>query len=250
MNQPHLEEEDMVLHYYGETDSPDRVSAHLEACAQCRKEFLALRRLLDEEIVSDVPDPGPEYGARLWRRLSPVLLEDSRPWWKKQIVFRGLLVPLAAAALFVVVFLIGRYGPTPPDPIALISEKATESLFAMNVNRHLERTQVMVQDLSNLERGVPVDLDDQRAWATELLADNRIYRNLAKGRGDAGMEAFLSQVEFLLIELANSDDETLMATLASEQETYSELLFQLRIIRSRLENNPFQPTADPDTKTI
>ena len=247
----HLSEEEMVLHYYGESEGADAIDAHLSECPQCRESFLQLRDLLENQIPTGTPDPGPNYGRRLWQQLEPQLDASTGSGFTVVPFLRRWAIPLSAAALFLLVFLLGRYGPEPPDPVTYISEQASTRLFAVNVGQHLEKTQFMVQDLSNVAQEEEGYFLEQRALAAELLADNRIYRNLAKTRGETELEAMLSEVEFLLLNLANSNEEDFTDTLADDREAIEEMLFQIRVIRARLGKSlSLSKTPDPDALTI
>ena len=72
---PHLTEEDLVLHYYGELDEPGaaRATAHLHECDACRKAFTKLQRMF--AMVDAAPEPALSEGFEriVWARLQPGL---------------------------------------------------------------------------------------------------------------------------------------------------------------------------------
>ena len=41
----HLSEQDLILHYYGETEDPAPVERHLDTCPACRAAYGALERV-------------------------------------------------------------------------------------------------------------------------------------------------------------------------------------------------------------
>ena len=68
----HVNEEALILHYYGEGDDP-AVESHLEGCPTCRLEFEKLRRVLSMVDEQPVPDPSPGFERQMWARIQPML---------------------------------------------------------------------------------------------------------------------------------------------------------------------------------
>ena len=66
----HLEDDDLVLHYYGEGEAS--AASHLEECADCRGRFELVRTELGR-VQDDVPEPDAGYEGRLWGRIRPGL---------------------------------------------------------------------------------------------------------------------------------------------------------------------------------
>ena len=64
MNDSHLNEEQMILHFY-EGDS----AGHLAECGECQTRFAALRALLNTVGSIQVPERDADYGARVWAGL-------------------------------------------------------------------------------------------------------------------------------------------------------------------------------------
>jgi anti-sigma factor RsiW len=78
----HLTEDELILHYYGETDAPDesRIESHLASCAECRFANQQLRRvmtLVDSAAPVDAP---PGFERVVWARLEPQL-DGNRSVW-------------------------------------------------------------------------------------------------------------------------------------------------------------------------
>jgi hypothetical protein len=72
----HLTEDELILHYYGETEAPQerQIAAHLEGCGICRSEYARLQRVLgaiDERAVA--VEPHPSFERTMWARLEPNL---------------------------------------------------------------------------------------------------------------------------------------------------------------------------------
>ncbi len=181
----HVEDDDLVLHYYGEADAT--TAAHVDACPDCRTRFDGLRRTLGG-IAYDVPEPGPDYEARLWARLRPILPHSSRP---PRSAWRLVVLPSALAASLVAAFLLGRQTRPPAE-----NPGVRERILIVAVGDHLERSEVLLLELLNAE-------DHAFAGeAEELLAENRLYRQAALRAGDTGVATVLDELERVLVEAA------------------------------------------------
>ena len=79
----HPGEEDLILYHYGEHPNPPALEEHLRACACCRSELDSIAAALEAADSHQVPEPGPYYEARVWRRLLGWMLttpaQASRP---------------------------------------------------------------------------------------------------------------------------------------------------------------------------
>ena len=64
----HLNEEQLVAHYYHDDDAPAAAEAHLASCPECRAQFETIRRVLT--LVSDAPVPerGDAYAGGFFLR--------------------------------------------------------------------------------------------------------------------------------------------------------------------------------------
>src|SRR5258708_6859152 len=69
----HLNEEQLVLYYYGEAGEIagdiKEVEDHLGDCESCRDSYHALQRVLNSVDSLAVPERGPDYEARVWKAL-------------------------------------------------------------------------------------------------------------------------------------------------------------------------------------
>ena len=65
----HLNEEELILHYYGEESEALSTEQHLEACGECRETYASLVRVLNVVDSLPVPDRGENYAAQVWSRI-------------------------------------------------------------------------------------------------------------------------------------------------------------------------------------
>src|SRR5437763_1048792 len=94
-----------------ETLDPRRAS-HVETCASCRGQAVALRAMLRQTADVDLPEPSPLFWEHLSNRVragmaaedAEAVAEAARSGWRS---FRGRLVPLAVAATLVIGVLWG-----------------------------------------------------------------------------------------------------------------------------------------------
>src|SRR5688572_2982462 len=98
----HLTDDDLILHYYGETAPADdrQARGHLQQCALCRGEYIRLQRVLasidDSSVAVDLP---PSFERTVWARLEPTLKPMRRGWVSWLLTSPA---PLALAAAVVV----------------------------------------------------------------------------------------------------------------------------------------------------
>jgi anti-sigma factor RsiW len=59
----HLDEEQLILHYYGEEADSLESERHLEECPECRSSYASLQRVLNVVESEPVPERGAGYGA-------------------------------------------------------------------------------------------------------------------------------------------------------------------------------------------
>src|SRR5262245_4208057 len=120
---PHLEDDDLVLHYYGEmTDAQEaHASAHIGQCAACHGNYRRLQQVLaavDEAALTgaDVPDG---FERVVWARLEPAL-PRARKGLLSWVVFSPARLAWAAAIVLLVTgaFFAGRLMPRPQDASA------------------------------------------------------------------------------------------------------------------------------------
>jgi hypothetical protein len=254
-----LTDDDLVLHYYGESPDADAVERALAASPALAERYRELCSVLDSVPELEVPEVDPAYGERVWRQLAPRIEEQQARKgllarlfdWRPAVPFDRRWALAAAAVLLVVVsFLAGRFtsapeasGPPPGQRILLVT-----------VASHLERSELLLLELANAraaagdgsETGDSLDVSLERLLARELSGANRLYRQAADKAGEQRVASVLDDLERLLLEIANAPDQLDAERLAELQARLDEadILFKIRVVGSRLDQ---RAGPDPDS---
>jgi hypothetical protein len=83
MTQPatHFSDDDLVLHFYGESADAGRVDAHLRECARCAAAYSAIANDLSALPDLPVPERHDRYGLMVFHAIRHRLPTASSPWW-------------------------------------------------------------------------------------------------------------------------------------------------------------------------
>ena len=244
----HLNEVELIEHYYEESAGPADCERHLKACAACAKHYAELRRDLDGVKPLATPVRGEDYGQQVWQSIrgSLPVYEKPKPSWIQ--LWRPLGWAVACALLVAVAFVAGRHWERKQTPSVAVSAdpQARQRVVVVVLGDHLDRSERLLVELnhagSNDMSAMPL-----RDEARELLANNRLVRQSAIRAGDLNVEASLDRLERLLVELANQPDEPSevdLNRLRQEMNTDG-LLFDIRILRSRVRARPLEPQDAP-----
>jgi anti-sigma factor RsiW len=247
MADAHLNEDDLVLHYYGETTGAEESAAvaHLDACPRCRGEYTRLQRVLgavDETSVA--PDLPSSFERTVWARLEPNLRRE-QGGWRSWLSLTGLgTAPRALAAAAVIILIVGAFyagrstsRPTPaPAAAAVNTDQIRERILLVDLSQHLERSQMVLVELVSNEPDGQIDISEERERATELVADNRLYRQAAELSGDVAIMDLLDDIERVLTEIAATPDRLSPADLADVRQRIEsrDLLFKVRVVSSEV----------------
>jgi hypothetical protein len=252
----HISEEQLVLFYYGETAEAAGIESHLKECEACRGEFRALQLVLNTVDSAPVPERSADYGEQVWRRIEGRV--GHRP---RRNVWRWWIWAPAMATLVVGAFLAGRFsfreGSAGPATAAVTSRQAAqannqqirERILLVAVGDHLERSQMVLAELSNAPEGKgKLDISDERQLAADLLDDNRLYRQTAASTGDKGVASVLDDLENVLMEIAHSPSEVSSQQLDELRQQIRErgLLFKVRVLGTRVREQESKPIANSD----
>jgi hypothetical protein len=245
-----ISDDDLTLLYYGELDDP-ALAARVAASPELTARYEALCAELDRVDDFAPPERGDDYGADVWRLISPRLesgQEIPGSLWKAMLSALGrprfsLAGAMSLAMVAVLAFMLGRQGeqqsiPAAPGPDALPATAQLElnsgRLLTSSVSGHLDQLNLALTQFAN----VPETSAADAGRATDLLVANRLYRQAAASRGNHQLAAFLAELEPLLIELAYEAHKTSTTTRdRMQQEVRDSLLFRVRIMNKQLNSS-------------
>jgi hypothetical protein len=238
----HLTDDELVLHYYGETsDAADaRAASHVDGCVECRENLARLQRVLAMVDAGAPPAADAAFESRMWERLEPELQlaagSGQQAAGRSSYHLPPTTYRLATAALLVLAaFVAGRMSaPQISAPIVatVASIPAADRVLDVDLGDHLDRAEVAL--VGFLTRAEPAE---GRGGAEDLIAANRLYRGTAQALGDDNVVTVLDELERALIEIAAAPEAD-----AEEQDAVRawidsrDLLFKVRIIRDTLED--------------
>lgn len=234
----HPTQEQLILHYYGEDGEP--IGAHLAACEACRDEYRKLQRVLNTVEAMPVPERAAGYETAVWKRLEPRIARRPGRWWTAWLDWRRMAVAAALASLIVAAFLAGRYARTPSRPPAVAANPVRERILLVAVGDHLERSQVVLAELSNLGAGKKdrVDISYEQRAAQDLVESSRLYRMSAANTGDTATANVLDELERVLLDIAHGPSEVTGAQLELLQKRMADdgILFKVRVYATQVEH--------------
>lgn len=244
----HLNEEQLVQHYYDDDEGRGAREQHLGECEECRAEFARLESVLGIVSEAPVPERGDEYATEVWNRVRAHLPEQQkRRWFELFRQPRQWAVVGALAALLIVAFFLGRLSIKPPAPqVANDDTDKDRKVLLVALRDHLDRSQMVLTELSNLPKTGEVDISGEQQRAAELVASNRLYRQVAEKNGDTNLAAVLDDLERVLVDVSHEPskvDGEETALLRHRIESKG-ILFKVRVIGSKVRNDERRPAAD------
>ena len=122
-----------------------------------------------------------------------------------------------------------------PDSVNSVSN-VRERVLLVAVGDHLERSQMVLVELANAQTQGELDISEERQWADELLASNRLYRQTAVQLGQANVADVLDDLERVLVEVARGPSQVSMEQLAEIQQRIEAqgILFKMKIVNSTI----------------
>jgi hypothetical protein len=247
----HLSDDDLVLHYYGEDERP---RAHLLACAECASRYHALTAVLQAVAPVDVPERGDQYGLEVWQRIRH-RLPVRAAWWHGLWSWQGAAAMACGIALIVVGFTAGRFSTsTPAGEVAVAPRPASDDeqvrrrVLFLTVADHLDQTDRVLTDVVNAPGGL--DISGEQAWAVDLVANSRLYRQEAIETNETSLAAVLDELERTLLEIVHRPSRVTDADVAEIRRRIDSaaLLFKVRVMSTELRELTDQP-AHPSFRT-
>ncbi len=238
----HMTEEELIAYREGFVEQRAAVSDHLAACEQCRAGLERIEAVLAALDALPVPDPGADYGLRVWQQIAPRLPETRIRWWQAWIEPRRLAALGAVAALVVAAFFAGRITKHGGEGDNLVSrEQVRERILIVAVGEHLGHSERMLVELSNAEPNNPaqkeINISAEQRRAEDLLEENRLYRQTALQEGDTGLASMLDDLERVLLDIAHSPDEVTPKQLEAIRQKIEArgILFKVRVVSKELQ---------------
>jgi hypothetical protein len=236
----HTTEEDLFAYREGEMKGRDAVAAHLLECTECRAELERIEEIFQALNTMPVPDPGEEYGTKVWRQIADRLPEKANLWagWTAP---RRLMALGAAVALLVLAFWAGRISkPKSRGDEIVDAGKVRERVLVVAVGEHLGKSEMVLMELSNAQPARSgkklINISAEQKRAENLVEENRLYRQTALRGGDNAMASTLDELERILLDVANSPEEVTPAQFESIQKRIVErgILLKVRVVRQEL----------------
>jgi hypothetical protein len=251
---PHPSEEELILHFYGESAHPAAIHAHLALCNGCQSEYEAIARTLTLVATPPTPERGDLYGLEVWQRIRPRL--PARDPWSRflRVRWSTLTVGAAVAVFAIAAFIAGRYWPTKEQPASAPMQAASSDRGSdarartVAIIDHLERSERVLLDLTNAD-GPDVDVSEEQAWAADLVDANRLYREAATQAGETSTALVLDDLERSLLDIVHAPS-TLTPTELEDVRARLDaaaLLFKVRVLSNELRERETAPLAPRKT---
>ncbi len=258
--------------YYDELETPERDSLfrHLRECSECRTQYAEMSAALDGLKKYTRPEPDAHFWEGYWHRLAPRLSEDvpahalfggSIKAKILSLIDRPLgvrrLAVLVAASVFIG-FLASRVffhgNVLPPTGIADSS--------SMDDNELLKRTELFMSKaevifLSVANRDVENEKDNaafgmERKYAHALSEESNDLRGRLKAGRHYQMEELVSDLQFILMQIANLEDTYNPEEIRLIQSGIrrKSLLFKLNIEAMEIEEREFKNSGNAPEENI
>jgi hypothetical protein len=237
----HTNEEELFAYREGEMKGRETIAAHLRECGECRAELERMEEVFQALNALPVPDPGEEYGTRVWRQIANRLPERRVNWWAGFFMPRRLMALGAAAALLMLAFYVGRKtGAKAGGEEIVDASKFRERVLLVAVGEHLGKSEMILMELSNAQPAEAgkslIDISTAQKRAEDLVEENRLYRQTALNGGDNAMASTLDELQRVLMDVANSPAEVTPAQFESIQKRIAAqgILLKVRVVRQEL----------------
>jgi hypothetical protein len=247
----HRTEEELIGYQFGEVKERMEIAAHLKECAECREELVRIEAVFGALDTMPIPDPGEDYGERVWQRIAPRLGEKKARWWESIFVPQRLVAVGGIVALVILAFVAGRWTkPRVPVVDQADATKVRERVLVVAVGEHLGRTEMVLMELENApeQKGQKaINISETQRRAEDLVEENRLYRQTALKEGDQAMASVLDELERVLLDIANSPEELTPAAFETIRKRIEEqgLLFKVRVVKQGLDERKANPDARP-----
>ena len=247
----HLADEQLILYHYHDGDDLDTARRHLASCTECQSRLDAIEEVLNLVATPPVPERGPGYGSEVWNRIRAELpeLNTRQPSWltMPRWAWAGVV-----AVLLVVVFLMGRYSSQKQSPnnVAINSniptqppaQQVRERVLLVAVGDHLDRSQMLLMELTHASGTGEIDISREQQRAIELTDANRLYRTTAQQVGDTSIVNLLDELERVLLQVGHQPSSITAGELKKIQDSIQSqgIFFKVRVVRSNVREQSAQ----------
>jgi hypothetical protein len=257
----HLTEEDLILHFYGEShagisrgrgEHAGRIARHLEECADCAALYEEIAGTLALVPDPQVPNRSEDYGTDVWQKIRFRLPVQERVQRFPRLFWPRLAMTAAAAALLIAAFTAGRFWPGTPEAPHAQGPSATAAAITLDAGErarlaaiadHLEQSERVLLDVVHAE-GSPdqttgpavINVSRQQVWADALVDANRLYRDAASRAGDEETAALLDDLERSMLDIVHGPSTLTRAQLETMlgRLDAATLLFKVRVLADEL----------------
>src|ERR1700683_5112233 len=237
----HLSEEEL----YALSQEPTGAGhPHLRECQECAAAYDEIKGLLEATATAGrISEPAPDYGEKGFAAIQASLpvygqkqLRRKWNWWGQngRLIFAG---GVACLALIAGAFWAGSAWQQRQarQETAKWNRGAPSRVVFVVVRDHLDRSERLLMELDHAGHLTEVDRGPIASEASELLEDNRLYRQTAAASNDPALAALLDRLGRVLIEVAH-DPATLDGGASGtirEDMNLDGLLFELRVLRDK-----------------
>jgi hypothetical protein len=235
----HLNEEELVLHYFGEGGEAShafRIESHLDDCAECHALYESIQHAMAAADSMTIPERDADYGEQVWRRVEARLPVRRARWEWLQTPWLRVAAASAFASLLIAAFLLGRfypwgYGGGHRPEVSAADSQSGERILQAAVGDYLERSQIVLIELANASPKGSLNISAEQERAADLVMENRLYRQTAVHVGDAAIAGVLEELERTLVEITHSPSEISPGDLERLRQRLEAdgILFKIRV---------------------
>jgi hypothetical protein len=252
----HFTEEELIGYRDGEPGKREAIASHLRECAQCREELQRIEKVFVALNAMPVPDPGEDYGRRVWQQIESRLPEKRTGWWAGWFSVGRLATAGVLAAIIVLAFTLGRISKrAAPGSDVADAGRVRERVLVIAVGDHLGRSEMVLMELANARptQGANklINISAEQKRAESLVEENRLYRQSAWSQGDSAMNSTLDELERVLVDIANSPEEITPAQFEAIQKRIESpgILLKVRVVQEELHDRGTQDGAPKEKQT-
>jgi hypothetical protein len=117
-----------------------------------------------------------------------------------------------------------------------------ERVLLVAVGDHLDRTQMLLMELSHASEPGEIDISRERQRAIELANANRLYRTTAQRVGDPSIVTLLDELERVLLQVGHQPSRLTASELKRIQDDIQSqgILFKVRVVRANVHKESAQ----------